>query len=194
MLLSEVKDIPWLFSELARPSLQDQNTQEVPGNVDRQDYSQGQQGNHCHEQDDVALEGQICHGINATFTSDLLIPATEQRRCNLRICKCWVFPRSVINMHIFRDVAVAPYRPNLDKNDPYSFYLILSKKLWHHYFGVRICGYQIREVQETQCHKIEKKKKKRSAHWSHGSPHIENSQGGFALRLGSQGEPLAEES
>lgn len=68
-----------------------------------------------------------------------------------------VFPRSVINLRIFLDVAVAPYRPNLDKNDPHSFYLILSKKLWHHYFGVRICGYQIREVQETQCHKIEKK-------------------------------------
>lgn len=101
MLLSEVKDIPWLFSELARPSLQDQNTQEVPGNVDRQDYSQGQEGNHCHEQDDVALEGQICHGINATFTSDLLIPATEQRRCILRICKFQVLPRSVINMRIF---------------------------------------------------------------------------------------------
>lgn len=54
-----------------------------------------------------------------------------------------------------------------------------------------------REVQETQCHKIEQKKermekkKKRCAHWSHGSPHIENSQGGFALSQGSQGKPLA---
>lgn len=56
-----------------------------------------------------------------------------------------------------------------------------------------------RVVQKTQCHKIEqkkcmeKKKKKRGVRWSHGSPHIENSQGGFALSQGSQGEPLARE-
>lgn len=49
-----------------------------------------------------------------------------------------------------------------------------------------------REVQETQCHKIEqkkgKKKKRRGARWSYDSPHIKNSQGGFAL---SQRAPLA---
>lgn len=35
------------------------------------------------------------------------------------------------------------------------------------------------------------KKKKRGACWSHGSPHIENLQGGFALSQGSQSKPLA---
>ncbi len=52
-----------------------------------------------------------------------------------------------------------------------------------------------REVQETQCHKIEQKKhekkKKRGARRSRCSPHIMNLQGGFALSQGSQGEPLA---
>ena len=79
-------------------------------------------------------------------------------------------------------------------------------KLWHHYFGVRGCGNQSGKVQETKCHKIEQKKKKkkekerrrnarkekkRGARWSHCSPHIANSQGGFALSQGSRGEPLA---
>lgn len=36
-------------------------------------------------------------------------------------------------------------------------------------------------------------KKKRGARWSHGGPHIANSQGGFALSQESQGEPLARE-
>lgn len=51
-----------------------------------------------------------------------------------------------------------------------------------------------REVQTSQCYKREvkkkkkQKKKKRGARWSHGSPHIERSQGGFTLSQGAQGE------
>ena len=56
------------------------NTQEVPSKVDWQDYGQRQQANYCHEQDDVALKGQVCDGVNATFAPDLLIPAEKERR------------------------------------------------------------------------------------------------------------------
>lgn len=52
------------------------------------------------------------------------------------------------------------------------------------------------DVQEIQRHKIEQKNlnkigKKRGARRSCCSPHIANSQGGFVLSQGSQGEPLA---
>ncbi len=70
----------FLKSRLARPSCRDQNTQEVPRKVDRQDYSQRQQANHRHEQDDVALEGQVCDGVNATFATDFFIPAETERK------------------------------------------------------------------------------------------------------------------
>lgn len=72
-------------SRPARPSSEDKNTQEVPGKVDRQDYGQRQQANHRHEQDDVALEGQVGDGINAAFATDLLVPAETERGDNLRI-------------------------------------------------------------------------------------------------------------
>lgn len=70
----EVKDIP----RLARPSCRDQNTQEVPRKVDRQDHGQRQQANHCHEQDDVALKGQVGNGVNAALATDLFIPAETE--------------------------------------------------------------------------------------------------------------------
>lgn len=63
----------------ARPSCTDKNTLEVPGKVDRQDYGQRQQANHGHEQDDVALEGQVRDGVDATFATDLFIPADTER-------------------------------------------------------------------------------------------------------------------
>lgn len=125
----EVKDIPWLFSEITKSLWQDQNTQEVPRNVDRQDYGQGQQRNHGHEQDDVALEGQVCHGINATFATDLLVPARKERRDTPRIHGHWDFPHIMISreiLHIFLDMSVFPYMLNLDKW-ACSFYLIMSK-------------------------------------------------------------------
>lgn len=78
--LSEVKDIPWLAGY---HHMRTKNTQEVPGKVDRQDYGQRQQANDCHEQDDVALEGQVCDGVNAAFATDLLIPAEKRRRGKL---------------------------------------------------------------------------------------------------------------
>lgn len=72
-------------SRPARPSCKDRNTQEVPGKVDRQDYGQRQQANHCHEQDDVALEGQVRDGVNAAFATDLFIPAGTERGETFRI-------------------------------------------------------------------------------------------------------------
>lgn len=77
----QVKDFLWLFKQVgfARPSCRDQNTQEVPGKVDRQDHGQRQQANHCHEQDDVALEGQVRDGVDAAFAANLFIPAATDR-------------------------------------------------------------------------------------------------------------------
>lgn len=50
------------------------NTQQASGDVDRQDDSHREQADHRHQQDDVALEGQVCGGINATLAPDLLVP------------------------------------------------------------------------------------------------------------------------
>lgn len=72
-------------SRPARPSSEDKNTQEVPGKVDRQDYGQRQQANHRHEQDDVALEGQVCDGVDAAFATDLVIPTEKERGETFRI-------------------------------------------------------------------------------------------------------------
>lgn len=87
---------PWLrislgfFKQPARPSCRDWNTQEVPGKVDRQDYGQRQQANHGHEQDDVALEGQVRDGVDATFAAYLFVPAENREGETFRIFRnCW---------------------------------------------------------------------------------------------------------
>lgn len=61
-----------------------QNTQEIPRKVDWQDHSQRQQAHHSHEQDDVALEGQISYGVNATLAADLLVPTERKRQLSQR--------------------------------------------------------------------------------------------------------------
>lgn len=68
-----------------RLSQRDQNTQEFPGKVDRQDDGERQQADHSHEQDDVALERQVGDGIDAAFAADLLVPAriTEREKGNI---------------------------------------------------------------------------------------------------------------
>lgn len=73
-------------SRLAEPSSWDHNTQEVPRKVDWQDHGQRQQANHCHEQDDVALEGQVGDSVNATFATNLFIPAEGKRNLKLVLC------------------------------------------------------------------------------------------------------------
>lgn len=72
-----MKEIPQLFKQVggARPWRQDKITQEVPRKVNGQDDGQRQQAHHRHEQDDVALEGQVGHGIGAALAADLFIPA-----------------------------------------------------------------------------------------------------------------------
>lgn len=78
----EVKGIPQLFRHTASwtQPMRSKNTQEVPGKVDRQDHGQRQQADDCHEQDDVALEGQVCDRVDAAFASDLLISADVGER------------------------------------------------------------------------------------------------------------------
>lgn len=55
--------------------LSDGLTEQVSGEVDRQDNADREDADDHQQTDDVALEGQVVHGVLATLLPDLLVPA-----------------------------------------------------------------------------------------------------------------------
>lgn len=52
-------------------------TQQVAGEVDGQDDTQGQEADHHQQEDDVSLEGQVVDGVLPTPLQDLVIAGQE---------------------------------------------------------------------------------------------------------------------
>lgn len=59
-------------------------TQQVTGEVHRQDDAHGEDADDDQQADDVALEGQVVHGVLAALLTDLLVPEASMKETDLR--------------------------------------------------------------------------------------------------------------